>query len=276
MNLFWDTAGAVFWAILKILTIALAGGASVRWKILDREHIRGLSILTITITLPCLIFAKMVHGFSPDSFPFWWVLPLTALGMTGLGMLLAILLLGSQFKSRKNLLPLASMQNANFLILPIGKMVYPDHFDQFVQYIFLYIIGFNLVLWSLGGYLSTLRSQEQVRWQSFITPPFAANIAALGLVFTGLNTGVPGIVTETCLLLGEATIPLSLFVLGATLASLYFKKSPPFLDTVRLLSVKFLLLPLITITVLRLTGILDHNWLLADFFVLQSSSAPAI
>ncbi|MFW6011324.1 MAG: AEC family transporter, partial [Desulfosalsimonas sp.] len=77
-------------------------------------------------------------------------------------------------------------------------------------------------------------------------------------------------------LLGQATVPLAIFILGGVLGSIVFKLRPFLWDTIRVVSIKFILLPLLTIIIVYFSGIAESNPLLAVFFIIQSSSAPAI
>ena len=36
------------------------------------------------------------------------------------------------------------------LVLPVGLAIFPEQFDRFALYCFLFILGFNAVLWSVG------------------------------------------------------------------------------------------------------------------------------
>jgi len=55
-------------------------GLMVRKKILNSDHIRGLSIVTINILLPSLIYSKITENLVPSEFPIWWMIPLIAIG----------------------------------------------------------------------------------------------------------------------------------------------------------------------------------------------------
>jgi hypothetical protein len=191
----------------------------------------------------------------------------------GLGM--GYLFFPKSFKQKQHLFPLASMQNAIYLVLPIGRFIFPDQFSDFLVYSFLFIIGFTPVAWSLGKVLITGRSFSQIKVKEFITPPFVVSVGTVLFVLSGLHRYVPHMVLDSVSLVGEATIPVSNIVLGATLGTISLKKWPPFFDIIRITSIKFLFTPLATIALLYLIGLKQSNPLLASLIIIESAAAPA-
>ncbi len=101
-----------------------------------------------------------------------------------------------------------------------------------------------------------------------------ANILSIALVLTRTRQYIPAIITDSAGFLGNATVPVATFILGATLAR-SLGSIPKFSDTARVMLVKFILLPLSVILVMKITGSVRHFPLLADVMVIQASSAPA-
>jgi len=75
-------------------------------------------------------------------------------------------------------------------------------------------------------------------------------------------------------MLGNATVPVATFILGATLV-MSIHKIPPFWDTFRIVFVKFVILPVLMITALYLLHTGEKYPLLAQVLVLQAATAPA-
>ncbi len=262
-------------AVGRIFLIIVVSGFLVRKNVIKQEHIKAMANVTVNILLPSLLFSSFVTNFDPKEIPDWWLLPLSCIAMIGLGLGLSYLFFPKSFRHKQNLFPLASMQNAIYLVLPIGRFIYPDQFNDFLVYSFLFIIGFTPTAWSIGKVLITGRSFSDVKIREFITPPFVASIGTVLLVLSGLHRFVPALVLDSVSLVGEATIPVSNIVLGATLGSISLKVWPSFFDTLRITSIKFIFLPLATILVLHLIGLRDSNPLLASLMVIQSAAAPA-
>jgi len=173
------------------------------------------------------------------------------------------------------MLALAGIHNAGYLILPIGTVLFPGQFDKFALYCFLHILGMTPLLWSLGKYLVSSADDEKISWSGITTPPFIASITAIGLVFVKAGDYIPAVAVESVDLLGSATVPLATFILGAVLGSIHLNIRPHLADGVRALGIKLLLIPLLTVIILRVTGVFADDGLMARFLVLQAAAAPA-
>jgi malate permease and related proteins len=270
-----STFEPLFLSILKIIIIAFAAGILVRKKIVTQQHIDSLSKITVYVFLPCMIFAKILLNFNPAEMTIWWSMPLIGASMILLGLAVAYLLFIKAMPKKKDFLALASMQNAGYLVLPIGQSVYPDQFDTFAVYVFLFVLGLNPLLWSVGKYLISGKDGSTIKLKEFFNPPLISNVLALLFVLTTIKRYVPEIIIDSIDFLGSATVPVVTFVLGATLGGISLRQFPAFWDCIRVFFVKFLLLPATTILFIYYSGIYQDNILLANFFMIQAAAAPA-
>lgn len=276
-DIFCLTTQSVFGAMLRIFFIMLVAGVLVRKKIITSAQIGALSKVTVYVLLPSLVFSNNVLGFHPEADPNWWILPLLGAGMTFVGLGFAIVLFFPDWAKNKDMLPMSSMQNAAYLVLPIVQILYPEKFTTFALYVFLYVIGANPIIWSIGKVLNASGRENSIGFKAndFLTPPLVANVLSILIVLLSVQQFVPNLVIDSSQMLGEATIPVATFVLGATLGGISFRKWPSLVNILRVLSVKYLFLPAITILAVYQLGIYQSNPLLADFLVIQSSAAPA-
>ncbi len=274
-DIFIPTFMSVLDGLLKIFIIALLAGVLTYRKIISEELINGLSQLTVMIFLPLLIFHTIITGFDPSLQTYWWMIPIAAILLSSIGLLLSALLFAGSLKEKKSFLPLSAMQNAAYLVLPIGEFVYPGKFDEFSLICFLVVLGLSPFMWTVGKLILTGSGSGKRGWiAGILTPPFVANIVSILLVLSGGNRLIPDVITESAGFLGNATVPVATFILGATLAR-SLGSIPRFNDTIRVLLVKFVLLPAIVILAMKLTGTARHFPLLADVMIIQASSAPA-
>lgn len=274
MPLFQTTFLSVFQGLIQILIIAFLAGWFTYRKIVNQDVIDGLSRLTVKLLLPFLIFYTITNEFNPAEQSYWWMLPLIIISVSSAGLFYSLLIFYRGRRVKKHLFPLASMQNAVYLILPIGEFVYPEQFEEFSLICFLVVLGMSPFMWTIGKLLSTEGVSGEKIYKKILTPPFIANVLSLILVLTGLHRYIPEFVGDTTRFLGRATVPLATFILGATIAG-SFRGFPPIRDAVAVLLIKFLLIPLTMIGFLLLTGLHYDFPLLADVLVIQSASAPA-
>jgi predicted permease len=230
----------------------------------------------VNIFLPCLIFAKIVQTLDPGNQPGWWTLPLAGVVMALVGTGLGAVVFAGQLPEKRFMLPVAGMQNAGYLVLPIGLALFPNRFDTFAVYVFLFILGYNPILWSLGKVLITGGAGARPGWRDLATPPLLANLIAIAVSLSGAGTLLPKPLLGAVDLLGTAAVPVAAVVLGAILGGIDFDLRSCFPDAVRAMSVKLLALPALTALALHLTHLHAVNPLLAEFFIIESAAAPAV
>ncbi len=282
---------STFFSMLKIFFIVLAAGVLVRKKVLSQENLHGLSVATVDVFLPCMSFTSILANFRPGQFDIWWVLPTAGILITVAGILMGWLFFFGELPEKRNMVPLCGVQNAGYLILPLGAVLFPDQFDQFSVYCFLFIMGQSLTVWTVGKQMTTASPEAPMRWQSMLTPPLIATLLAIVFVAMGIHpifflpedgSGAGPVNTllatafDAAEFIGQATVPLAIFILGGVLGSITFKFRAYMWDVIRVVTVKLFLLPLLILVLVYFWGIGETLPLLAVFFVIESSSAPAI
>lgn len=290
LDIFIQSFSTTLLSMLKILCVVFAAGILLRKKIITQENLHGLSVATVDVFLPCLSFTSILTHFRPGEFEIWWVLPIAGILITSIGMLLGWLFFYRELPEKRNMIPLASIQNAAYLILPLGAVLFPHQFEQFSVYVFLFVMGQSIPIWTIGKQLTTSGNDARFRWRDMVTPPMVATLLAVTCVSLGIHSWfVPedvqnGGLIKTLLstifgamqLIGSATPPLAIFILGGVLGSIVIHFRSYLFDAIRVLLIKFVILPFLTLLAVLFFAIGETNPLLAIFFVIESSSAPAI
>ncbi len=272
--MFIQTCSTVFSAIFQLFLICLAAGVLVRIKIVSARQVQALSAVTVNVFLPCLILAKTLIQFHPDSFSNWWILPLAGVLIIVIGLFFSSVFFKMKQKKRP-LMTLASMQNAIYIVLPVGQVLFADKFDTFALYCFLLVLGATPVMWSLGKVMISGEKESRIRFTDFITPPFSAMLAAIILIFTNLSSFVPGSMIAAMDLLGQATVPVAVFILGATIGTLSFNNIPSIKDIIIVSTVKYVLLPVTMSAILYFGKFYVSMPLLCSMLVIQAAAPPA-
>lgn len=274
-DIFITAFGTSLTAVLQILLIALAAGLLRRKNVLTSQHVDSLAAMMVRVLLPCLIFSSIINNFYPAKLKIWPLIPLAAVIMCGFGLAVGAIFLGRNLKDKKYLLAAASLQNAGYLILPIGRVLYPGQFNEFALYCFLFIMGISPIIWSLGKYLVSSESRDSKWYGQFLSPPFVTSLLAIFIVLAHLRGFIPEIAVNSITFLGSATVPMAIFILGAILAGVSLNFRGCLFDAVRVIVVKLILTPIFTIIILYLLNINQNYPLLARLLVLQSAAAPA-
>ena len=272
--MFIQTIATVSEAIFQLFLISFAAVILVRGKIVSDSQVQALSETTVNIFLPCLIMAKTLIRFRPEELGHWWVLPVSGIVIALLGVVFSSLFLGTKPEKRP-FITLASMQNAIYIPLPIGQILFPDQFDLFALYCFLLALGLNPLIWSIGKVMLSGQKGSLIHWKDFITPPLAAIFLSVVLVFSGISSLIPHSVIASLDLLGQATVPLAVFVLGATISAISFKDMPSARDVFIVSGVKFVLIPVVVFIFLYLTGFRSAMPLFCSLMMIQACAPPA-
>ncbi len=291
LTAFLQTAGTTLLSMTKLFMVMLLAGVLVRRRVLTPAHIQGLTAATVDVFLPCMTFSSILTAFRPEAFGIWWLLPLAAAVMMLAGIGLGAILFRSALPAKRNMLPLTGIHNAAYLILPLGAVLFPDRFDVFSLYVFLFVMGQTPIIWSLGKFMTTAGPDARFRWRDVLNPPMAASLAALLLVFTGIRDlllpAAPGdgffparsvftLLLDTATLIGDATVPVALFILGGVLGGIHIRLRPYLKDSLKVVCVKFLMIPSATLAFILAAGIDHSHPFLATFLMIQSTAPPAI
>ena len=275
MTIFINSFGSLFQSVMMIFLIAFVAGMMVRKKILNSSHIKGLSIVTINILLPSLIFSKILENLQPSEFPIWWMIPLIAMATTGIGFSLAWLVWRKHLPAKRNLLPLSALMNAVYFTLPIGMVIYPDKFDEFALYVSLYVLGISPLIWTFGKLLITNQNKQKNDWKGLLTPPLLANFIGLAVVLTNARDYVPSFISDGVSMLGNATVPVATLILGATLGALPWKFKPIIGDLAWVVVIKMIAVPAIVFMALYHSSLAANYPLLSKLLILEAAAPPA-
>lgn len=210
--------------MIQIFLLSAIGYFMVKRNILSRQGLDSLSQLVVGVVLPIFIFCQLIKGFSFTLYPNWWIFPLASFAITFAG-----LLVGSVFRGfirglqhKLQFLSLIGFQNSGYLPLAlVAALLPPDKIEAMFIYIFLFLLGFNLVIWSLGTYMISFTRAKKFELGSLFSPPVVAIVFSLVFVFFGLNKFVPAAILKPLRMAGECTLPLAMFVVGGNLASIH-------------------------------------------------------
>ena len=193
-------------AVLQIIILGAIGYFLVKKKVLGGDGLDALSRLTIDITLPILIFCQLIKDFSFKLYPNWWVFPLISLAITILGLLVGFLFSGfiRGHQSKLQFISLVGFQNSGYLPLALFAALFPKELlGPMLIYLFLFLLGFNFVTFSVGVYMLTFLKDKKFDWLSLFNPPVIATFLSMILVFFKFNTFIPDFVFKPLNLIGE-------------------------------------------------------------------------
>ncbi|MFZ5800754.1 MAG: AEC family transporter [Candidatus Omnitrophota bacterium] len=226
--------------VLQIIVLGGIGFVLVKKGFLAENGLSILSKLVIEITLPLLIFAQLIEGFNFSRYPNWWWFPLISIAITLLGFLVGKLLLMCypDIQYRQAFISLVAFQNSGYLPLVLFAAIFPaGQARQLFIYLFLFLLGFNLIIWSFGVWYLTgapalrifLRLKKPdagdvLELSKIFSPPVIATTLSLILIALGVNRFLPHLIVRPLKMIGECTMPLAMLVVGGNLAAIAASK----------------------------------------------------
>jgi predicted permease len=221
-------------AVIQILLLAAVGYFLKKRNTLSDPGLDALSGLVINVTLPILIFIQLAREFNFKVYPNWWVFPLLSLFITLFALAVGLMFIGFIRGAQKKLqfLSLVTFQNSGYLPLAIFAALLPAYkTGEMFIYLFLFLIGFNLIIWPLAIYILSFSKKAKLEFDNLFNPPVIAALLGIAAVFLGLNRFIPNTVFKPLKLIGDCTVPLAMFVVGADLARIkveHFDKNAMF------------------------------------------------
>ncbi len=239
-------------AVSQIFLLAAIGYFLVKKNILGVEGLNALSRLVVEIILPTLIFCQLIKDFRFNLYPNWWIFPLLSIAITAAGLVVGLLFVGliKGPQHKLQFLSLVGFQNSGYLPLALVAALLPkEKVDTMFIYLFLFLLGFNLVIWSVGVYMLTFTRTKKFELGSLFSPPVIAAVFSLIFIFFGLNKFVPEVLLKPLRMVGDCTLPLAMFVVGGNLAQIHLghvdKKAIFFISLAKLVILPLLGLGLI-------------------------------
>ena len=214
---------ALIVTMVKILVAMAIGFFLKKINILNPEANKAMSSLIIHITAPCLLFNSIV---SMDNSEFQNAITLLWVGFAVYAVLIVLAILITRLmktpRSSRGVYQAAMIfGNVSFLGIPLAEALYGS---TGVFYIALLNIHFNLFFFSYGFYLimSSGNGQGKFSPKKLINTGIISIIIAM-IIFL-FQIDLPEVITSPISFVGSITSPLSMIIIGSTVAAYPLKE----------------------------------------------------
>ena len=216
-------------AMIKLFILILTGYVLYSRKFIGEKFLDTLSLLLVRVLFPALIVSKTVTHFSFGEYPYWWILPIAAVIFSLAGMLIGYVIFGflKGFDSRREFMCSCGFQNCGYLPMNLVLFSFAGQAaDRLLIYIFLFIMGFNLLVWSVLPLFLSGKLKKGFKPRALLTPPVIATVFSLIWVSLFGKGSMPHLALDPLKQLGQAAFPLTMIILGAFLCR-YRALTPP-------------------------------------------------
>ena len=246
----------VIWPVLSslimIFLLIVPGFFFKKRNILSDEQNSGISSSVVNITWPCLVIDAMQMEFSME------VLTDSGFILIVCLIIFAILLLISfpfakmiRLSRSKQYLTVFMLLFANtgFIGLPVIKALYGSEaiffaaIVELINDVLIFTIGIMMIQMSAGANL-------KVNFKQFLSPGLIGVI--IGLILFLLRIELPGVLAGSIEMIGNATTPLTMFVIGFQLGGLKIKDVVSDWQVYAVCFMKLIIVPLISLVLLKL------------------------
>ena len=209
------TYGSLLAAVAPTFVVLACGFALRRFRGLRPEADTSLLTVAVNFLYPCFIADTVLNSTALRDVRTVAIAPVIGFSLLlicfGIAALAARLLRLRWPQPARTFAFSAAIPNWGYLPIPLVQQL----FDQNTTgVLFVHNIGLELALWSAGVWLLSGTGS----WRQILTIPFFAILGALALNFAHAADWLPRVALDSLHFLGQAAIPLSLLLTGATLA----------------------------------------------------------
>ena len=239
--------------IAVLFTVLFLGYFIKKKDIIDEHTNRKLSSFVIKVTVPCLIINSMMEQMD---FGAKEIIKILGLSITVyIFMFLMTFIVPRLIGVRKENIGvykfMIMFSNVGFMGFPVIASIFGK---EAVFYTSIYNLPFNALIYTLGIYLISMDNKDNVKFKikDIFNPAVCAVL--IGLVIFSFRITLPYVAKHTISMIAELTTPLSMIVIGASLADIKIKN---IFSNYRLYVcsiLKLLVFPMIILAVVKLLG----------------------
>lgn len=244
-------ASILFYQLLILFLVMLAGFVVSKAKILTSELASGMGNILINLTSPCLTFMSFQIKLTDELGSRMVKAAFLSFMLVIIAAVISSVVTLKINSDRRAVICFAStFSNCVFMGFPLINAVFGA---EGVIYASVYNIAFTFCVWTYGDFI--LSGQKTLNLKMIIqklilNPPLVATY--LGLIFLFLRLGVPSFLGDSLNLLGGMTGPISMLILGENISRINFKKAFANLDLYFGIFLKLILIPIVSMIFLKL------------------------
>ena len=242
----------VFNQVLILFIIMFIGFIAKKTGIINDTVSKKLSELLLKITNPLLVLSSFQMEFSQDILNNIILVFLFAVASNTVSILLGQLLFAKFDGGRKKIMKFAAVySNCGFMGFPVLEGLFGR---TGILYGSIFVAVFNFFIWTNG--VAVFSSKGKLDRESLKKIALNPGIIAvlLGFILFMFSVRLPGPVAEAVDLVGSMTIPLSMLIVGATVADCKFRELFKGWDLYYISAIRLILMPLLSFTVLKTLG----------------------
>lgn len=261
-------------SLLMIFILMIPGFIFKKKKLIDEKQSKGLSTIITKLTLPALIIDAMQIEYSKEIFKSSVYIFFVVIGVfiIALGISLIFIKLIKMKKAEAGLFAfMLIFANTGFIGIPIINALYGKEalfyasIVEMVNDVLLFTLGIGIIQFSSG-------EKTKINFKEFFSPGIISILIGYTLFIT--NTKLPIFIGSALNMVGSATTPLSMFIIGAQLGNIQFSELFGDIKIYIMCFIKLIILPLIVYCIIRF-GLKDNS-LMSNVLILSFAMPAAV
>lgn len=236
--------------MLVLFIMVVIGIYSYKKNIIDDQACRKITSLIVNVLNPMLIISGVLgEKMNGDKMIFHNIL--VVILMYTLLIVLSFLyvkLRRYELKKAKFYQLMLIFNNVGFIGIPLVKGIYGD---EYIIYLVFYILVFNIIVYTLGIYLASKTADKKAdySWKSLFNVGLLACIVSLIIFIFQIPVMEP--IQDAFKYMGDAAIPLSMIIIGSSVAKMSLKELFLNREHYTFMIVKMLIFPTICVLIAR-------------------------
>jgi hypothetical protein len=184
----------------------------------------ALSIISLDVALPCLVFVVILNRFHPADMPGWHRLPLGWVLFTLAALPLSLAAgYAARVSVRREFRLCCFYQNALFFPLALLTEMFGSGSPVLAQ---LFLMTFLFPAFFVNSYGMFFRASTRMDWRKTLHPVLLTTVAAVLISLAGLTAHVPDLLLKAFQQIGAVCVPLLMILLGARIRENYENRGP--------------------------------------------------
>ncbi|MFO7637333.1 MAG: AEC family transporter [Clostridia bacterium] len=240
----------IFNQVLILFIILLAGFGANKLKLLTGEVCKKLSGFIMMVTMPAIIIHSAQIEFTRDKLEnTLWVLGM-AMGSFVISILIVEVLFRKLPGEKRAVFKFAGVfSNCGYMGFPV---LYGVFGEIGIFYGAVFLIPFNLFLWTYGVLIYSREKNFKKMMKDMLNPSIIALFFGILSIIFGIRLKTP--VYDAVKMLGELTTPLSMLVIGGTLALSKMREVVLNASAYLISLLRLAVIPLLCLVLFRLLG----------------------
>lgn len=263
---------AVILKLSEMVLIILLGYLCAKVNISGPDFNRFTSPVLTKVLLPATILKSMMGiGNDINGGELVYVIALFFLMMSVAGLLGCILsrVLRLEDDERGILLSVVMYMNISFVGFPLVESYYGA---EGMFYACLSCVPMNILMFSVGVATISGDKSQGIGLKQIFNIPLIATL--VGIVFMFFGVSLPRVMTNTITTLANATIPVSMLILGTSLAAIPIKSALDDLRVYMAVLARLLICPIVTYLILKM--FVDNEMLIGVVTILASTPVAVL